>query len=42
MNNRVNKYLFDMKIAMEAIHEFVADVEGGNKCVACIVWVGLR
>jgi len=27
MNNRVNKYLFDMKIAIESINEFVADID---------------
>jgi uncharacterized protein with HEPN domain len=27
MNNRVNKYLFDMKTAMESINEFVTDVD---------------
>ena len=27
MSNRVNKYLFDMKIAMESINEFVADID---------------
>jgi len=27
MSNRVNKYLFDMKTAMESINEFVADID---------------
>ena len=27
MSNRVNKYLFDMKIAMESINEFVTDID---------------
>ena len=27
MNNRVNKYLFDMKVAMESIGEFVTDID---------------
>ena len=27
MSNRVNKYLFDMKVAMESIGEFVADID---------------
>jgi len=27
MSNRVNKYLFDMKVAMESINEFVADID---------------
>jgi len=26
MSNRVNKYLYDMKIAMESINEFVAEM----------------
>ena len=27
MSNRVNKYLFDMKTAIESINEFVADTD---------------
>ena len=27
MSNRVNKYLFDMKIVIESISEFVADID---------------
>ena len=27
MSNRVNKYLFDMKVAMELIQEFVAEID---------------
>ena len=27
MSNRVNKYLFDMKMAIESIDEFVADID---------------
>ena len=27
MSNRANKYLFDMKVAMESINEFVVDID---------------